>query len=80
MEKLSEALPEGAQLRHALRNTTRFVSASMHDVVVTLAQALRSSCRRLHFCRGLAHDDISDHCHPVSLIRDPGSDGMLGFS
>ena len=56
-------------------DTTRFVSAAMHDVVITLVEALLLVvARRLHLPAELAHDDHPHHRHSGFADRDAGGD------
>ena len=56
-------------------DTTRFVSASMHDVLMTLAEALLLVIAgRLHLPAELAHDAHPDHRHSGVADRDAGRD------
>ena len=57
-------------------DTTRFVSASMHDVLITLGEALvLVVARRLHLPAELAHDDHPDDRHSGVADRDARRDG-----
>ena len=75
MQELSKRFPPG--IAYAMHyDTTRFVSAAMHDVVITLARgagARRS--RRLRLPAELAHDDHPDDRHSGVADRDARGDG-----
>ena len=79
MVELAKRFPKG--IAYAMRyDTTRFVSASMRDVLFTLAGlAPRHRCG-LRLPAKLAHHDHPDRRHPGFAGRDLRRDGMLGFS
>ena len=80
MEELSKRFPPG--IAYAMHyDTTRFVSAAMHDVVITLVEALLLVvARRLRLPAELAHDDHSDHRHSRFADRDAGGDAGAAAS
>ena len=79
MEELSKRFPKG--IDYAMHyDTTRFVSASMHDVVITLVRGAAARRRgRLHLPAELAHDDHPHHRHSGVADRDAGGDAAARF-
>ncbi|HEX4566882.1 MAG TPA: efflux RND transporter permease subunit, partial [Vicinamibacterales bacterium] len=80
MEELSKRFPEG--ISYAMHyDTTRFVSASMHDVVITLAQALLLVVAVVFiFLQSWRTTIIPTIAIPVSLIATLVVMELLGFS
>jgi HAE1 family hydrophobic/amphiphilic exporter-1 len=80
MEELSKRFPKG--IAYAMHyDTTRFVSASMHDVVVTLAQALLLVIAVVFiFLQSWRTTIIPTIAIPVSLIATLVVMEFLGFS
>ena len=79
MEELSKRFPKG--IDYAMHyDTTRFVSASMHDVVVTLAEALLLVVAVVFiFLQSWRTTIIPTIAIPVSLDRDTGGDAAARF-
>ena len=75
MEELSKRFPKG--IEYAMHyDTTRFVSAAMHDVLLTLGEALvLVVARRVRVPAELADHDHSDDRHSGIADRDAGRDG-----
>ena len=80
MEELSQRFPEG--LDYAMHyDTTRFVSASMHDVLVTLGEALFLVVLVVYvFLQSWRTTIIPVIAIPVSLVATLVVMAMLGFS
>ena len=79
MQELSKRFPKG--IDYAMHyDTTRFVSASMHDVVVTLIRGAAARRRgRLHLPAKLAHDNHSYHRDSGVADRNAGGDAAARF-
>jgi hydrophobe/amphiphile efflux-1 (HAE1) family protein len=80
MEELSKRFPKG--IDYAMHyDTTRFVSASMHDVVITLGQALLLVVAVVFiFLQSWRTTIIPTIAIPVSLIATLAVMALLGFS
>ena len=81
MEELAKRFPRG--IAYAMHyDTTRFVSAAMHDVVITLTEALapRRASSSISFCRAGATTIIPTIAIPVSLIATLAVMQVFGFS
>ena len=80
MDELATRFPKG--IAYAMHyDTTRFVSASMHDVLMTLGEALLLVVAgRVRVPAELAHDDHPDHRHSRLAHRTLAVMHAFGFS
>ena len=74
MDELAQRFPPG--ISYAMHyDTTRFVSASMHDVLITLGRGAAAGGRRgVRVPAELAHHAHPHHRHPGLADRHPGGD------